>query len=108
MSSERDRDEQHPLADIDRVIHAPARLMVMTYLYIVESADHVFLARMTGLTWGNLSSHMGKLEDADYISIEKEFVGKKPHTFARLTPIGRSAFRRYREMMQRTLGDLPD
>ncbi len=59
--------ELHPLADIDQVIHAPARLMVLTYLYVVESADYVFLVRLTGLTWGNLSTHLTKLEEAGYI-----------------------------------------
>jgi len=47
--------ELHPLADLDRVIHSPARLMMMTYLYVVESVDFIFLMRLTGLTWGNLS-----------------------------------------------------
>jgi DNA-binding transcriptional ArsR family regulator len=59
--------ELHPLADIDQVIHASARLMVLTYLYVVESADYVFLLRLTGLSWGNLSTHLTKLEEAGYI-----------------------------------------
>ena len=45
--------ELHHLADLDRVIHSPARLMMMTYLYVVESVDFIFLMRLTGLTWGN-------------------------------------------------------
>jgi DNA-binding MarR family transcriptional regulator len=96
------------LADIDQVIHAPARLMVLTYLYVVESADYVFLMRQTGLTWGNLSTHLTKLEDAGYISIEKEFKGKKPHTIIHLTDQGRAAFREYKKSMQQVLDDLPD
>ena len=55
--------ELHPLADIDRIIHAPARLMVMTYLYVVESAEYIFLMNITGSTWGNLSTHLSKLEE---------------------------------------------
>lgn len=98
----------HPLADIDRVIHAPARLMVLTYLYVVESADYLFLMHLTGLTWGNLSSHLSKLEEAGYVEILKEFKGKKPHTMIRLTEDGRSAFREYKLSMQQVLDDLPD
>jgi DNA-binding MarR family transcriptional regulator len=97
-----------PLADIDRVIHEPARLMILAYLYVVESADFTFLMRQTGLTWGNLSSHMSKLEAAGYIEVEKEFKGKKPNTMLRLTAEGRAAFREYRQSMKQVLDDLPD
>jgi DNA-binding transcriptional ArsR family regulator len=100
--------ELHPLADIDRVIHAPARLMVLTYLYVVESADYLFLMRLTGLTWGNLSSHLSKLEEAGYVEIIKQFKGKKPHTMIRLTDDGRAAFHEYKRDMQQVLDDLPD
>ena len=98
----------HPLADIDPVIHASARLMIMTYLYVVESVDYVFLMRLTGLSWGNLSTHMTKLEDAGYIEIEKEFRGKKPHSTIKLTDQGRTAFKDYKKSMQQILNDLPD
>jgi len=100
--------ELHPLADIDQVIHAPARLMVLTYLYVVHSADYVFLMRMTGLTWGNLSTHLSRLEEAGYVEINKEFRGKKPHSTIRLTHRGREAFREYKKSMQKVLDDLPD
>jgi len=98
----------HPLADIDQVIHASARLMVLTYLYVVDSADFVFLKNMTGLTWGNLSTHLSKLEVAGYVTIEKEFENKKPHTMIQLTAPGREAFREYKQAMQQFLGELPD
>ena len=100
--------ELHPLADIDQVIHASARLMVLTYLYVVESVDFVFLKNMTGLTWGNLSTHLTRLEEAGYVAINKEFKGKKPHTTIKLTKQGRSAFREYKKSLQQVLDDLPD
>ncbi len=100
--------ERHPLVDIDQLIHAPARLMVLTYLYVVESADYVFLIRMTGLTWGNLSSHLTRLEDAGYVALKKEFIHKKPHTTVSLTEQGRAAFKAYKQRMQQVLDDLPD
>jgi DNA-binding MarR family transcriptional regulator len=99
---------RHPLADIDRTIHSPARLMVMTYLYSVESADYIFLQNLTGLTWGNLSSHLSKLEEEGYVAIEKEIVGKKPHSMVHLTEAGQEAFRGYKKSMQQVLGNLPD
>jgi len=98
----------HPLAGIDRVIHAPARLMVMTYLYAVESADFIFLIQLTGLTWGNLSSHLGKLEEEGYVEIDKTFVKKKSHTMIRLTDKGRVAFQDYKRGLQQVLEELPD
>jgi DNA-binding MarR family transcriptional regulator len=100
--------ELNLLADIDQVIHASARLMVVTYLYVVESVDFVFLKNMTGLTWGNLSTHLTKLEEAGYIAIDKDFNGKKPHTTIRLTKQGRSAFREYKKSMKQILDDLPE
>ena len=100
--------ELHPLANIDRVIHAPARLMMMTYLYMVESVDFIFLMRLTGLTWGNLSSHLSTLEKAEYVNIEKQFIQKKSHTMVSLTDKGRQAFKEYKQGLLQVLMDLPD
>jgi len=95
-----------PIADIDRLVHEPARLMILAVLYVVESADFLFLMHQTRLTRGNLSSHMSKLEAAGYIDIKKEFVGKIPRTLLRLTGKGREAFQAYRQDMIQVLGDL--
>ena len=78
-----------------------------TDAYVIESADFVFLMRRPGLTDGNLSSHMSKLESAGYVEVQKEFVGKKPHTMLKLTDKGRLAFDRYRATMSQVFGDLP-
>jgi len=96
------------LQSVDRIVHEPARLAVLTYLSLVESADFVFLMRTTGLTWGNLSSHLARLEEVGYVAIEKEFVQKKPHTMARLTQAGRDALAKYRTTMQTALGGLSE
>lgn len=104
MSSE---DEHGPL-EIDKIIHEPARLQIMTQLYVVEEADFLFLMRKTGLTWGNLSSHMTKLETTGYIEVRKEFLDKKPHTILKLTAKGRTAFEEYRIAIERVFEDLPD
>jgi DNA-binding MarR family transcriptional regulator len=108
MSTSQPDPELHPLASIDTVIHAPARLMILTYLYVVESADYVFLMRLTGLTWGNLATHLNKLEQAGYVEAQKSFKGKKPQTTLSLTEQGRKAFRAYKESMQQVLNDLPE
>jgi len=110
-SKEKDKGtegEVSPLTEIDRLIHEPARLMIMTHLYVVESADFLFLQRQTGLTWGNLSSHISKLETSGYVKVEKEFVGKKPHTMLHLTEKGRAAFQKYRQDMKQVFDDLPE
>jgi DNA-binding MarR family transcriptional regulator len=101
-------EQLHPLADIDRMIHSPARLMVMTNLYVVESAGFIALMTLTGLSWGNLSTHLSKLEEAGYVAMEKGFRGKKPFTMVRLTPQGRTAFKDYKEQMEGVLGGLPE
>jgi len=96
------------LTEIDRVVHEPARFALMALLYVVESADFTFLMNQTGLSWGNLSTHMSKLEEAGYINVEKSFKGKRPNTTLRLTTDGRSAFREYRRKMKQMLDDLPE
>ncbi len=93
--------------EIDKLIHEPARLKIMAQLFVVEEADFIFLMRQTGLTWGNLSSHMSKLEDAEYIEVRKEFLDKKPHTILKLTPKGRDAFKNYRSALDQVFKDLP-
>ena len=93
--------------EIDKMIHEPARLLLMANLYVVESADFLFLMRQTGMTFGNLSSHMSKLEAAGYLDVEKEFVGKKPNTKLSLTEMGRQAFEIYRKNMQQLFTDVP-
>jgi len=98
----------HLLPEIDHVIHTPTRLMVLVYLYVVESVDYVFLQRMTDLTWGSLATHINKLEEAGYIAIEKGYQGKKPHTMIRMTEQGRNAFKEYKDRMQELLSSLPD
>lgn len=100
-------DQRLVATTVDRLIHEPSRFMIMAHLYVVESADFLFLMRQIGLTWGNLSSHLSKLENAGYIVIEKEFLGKKPHTMLHLTDDGRAAFEEYRKNMKQVLDDLP-
>ena len=103
-----DKEKIRQLSEIDRVIHEPARLLIMAYLFVVESADFLFLERQTGLTRGNLSSHLGKLEGAGYVEIKKEFVEKIPRTLLKLTKSGRQAFNAYRNNMRHVLDELPE
>lgn len=94
-------DGKFPIIDdFDRVIHEPARLIIMSHLYVLDRADFLFLKRQTGLTWGNLSSHITKLETAGYIEVIKKFVDRKPYTLIQLTEEGREAFRLYQRQMR--------
>jgi DNA-binding transcriptional ArsR family regulator len=87
------------MKDLDRIIHEPARLQIVALLAAVKEADFLFLQRETALTKGNLSSHLGKLEETAYVEIEKTFRGKIPLTVVRLTPKGRAAFAEYRKAL---------
>jgi DNA-binding MarR family transcriptional regulator len=86
--------------EIDRLIHEPARLLIMAHLYMLEAADFLYLMNQTGLTFGNLSGHMTRLEEAGYIEVEKSFVDKRPNTRLSLTDAGRKAFEEYRKSMR--------
>jgi len=95
-------DVRH-LIDVDRVIHEPARLMIVAVLSAVEKADFLFLLNATELTRGNLSSHLSRLEEAGYVEIEKTFDGKTPRTICHLTDAGREALATYRRQMNSVL-----
>ena len=88
------------LEGLDRLLHEPARLTIAALLFVVDTADFVFLKNQTGFTAGNLSSHLTKLEKAGYVAVDKRFVGKRPQTRLSLTPEGRAAFDKYRRTMQ--------
>ena len=79
------------LASLDKIIHEPARLAILTALSPCQSADFTFLQRLTGLTQGNLSGHLLKLEEAGLIHQEKLFINRRPNTVISLSSKGKSA-----------------
>ena len=93
-------DDLRSVTELDRLIHEPARLLIVTILSTVESADFLFLQRETELTKGNLSAHLRKLEDAGYVKIQKTFKGKLPLTVCKLTAAGTKAVTEYRQQLQ--------
>jgi DNA-binding MarR family transcriptional regulator len=88
------------LATLNRVIHEPARLMIMIVLYAVSGADFIYLQNECGLTQGNLSSHLARLEAEKYVLVEKAFKGKYPLTYCTLTAKGRKAFEEYARIIR--------
>ena len=85
--------------ELDRVIHEPARLLIVALLAGVHEADFLWVLRESGLTKGNLSTHLAKLEDSGYVEVEKTYKGKIPLTLLRLTRQGKSAFERYKKTL---------
>ena len=86
---------------LDRLVHEPGRLAILTVLSSVTDADFVFLERATGLTNGHLSSHLTKLEEAGLVAIEKRFVRKKPNNNIALTQVGRVRITQHWEQLDR-------
>ena len=93
-------DSLSEIMNIDRLVHSPARLSILTYLSVVEEGDAVYLLNQTGLTWGNLSANVTRLRESGYIEVAKEFKGRKPHTLLKLTDKGRKAFQGYQSKMK--------
>ena len=89
------------IADLDRLVHEPARLSILTALSACKSAEFLFLLRLTGLSKGNLSSHLTKLEEAGLIVIEKRFTEKIPATSVTITRDGRQQIERHWEKLQK-------
>ena len=97
-----------PLSGINRVLHEPVRLQITALLYMLDSADFIFVMNQLGLTWGNLSAHLSKLEEAGYLQVIKGYKGKRPQTKLSLTGEGREAFREYTQVMRELFKILPN
>ena len=91
------------IADLDRVIHEPGRLMIVALLFAVERSDFLYLQHETDMNKGTLSSHLSRLEEAGYVEVSKTFRGKVPQTLLRLTGAGRKAFEQYRRRLKEAL-----
>jgi DNA-binding MarR family transcriptional regulator len=91
------------IADLDRVIHEPGRLMIAALLFAVEGSDFLYLQHETGMNKGTLSSHISRLEEAGYVEVLKTYRGKVPRTLLRLTDVGREAFEQYRRKLKEAL-----
>ncbi len=94
------------IANLDKIMHEPSRLMIMTILNMVEEMDFIFLRNQTGFTKGNLSSHLIKLEGSEYVEIKKEFVEKISRTTIKITQKGIKALADYRKSMNIALGNV--
>jgi DNA-binding HxlR family transcriptional regulator len=95
--------QMQALADLDRVIHEPGRLMIAALLFAVENTDFLYLQHETEMNKGTLSSHLSRLEEVGYVEITKTFRGKVPQTLLRLTATGRKAFEQYRRSLRQAL-----
>jgi DNA-binding MarR family transcriptional regulator len=94
------------MAQLDNIIHQPARLQIMASLIVLgpdEQVDFVHLRKILHLTDGNLGAHLSKLENAGYIRIEKTFIARKPRTFVRATGKGRDAFDGHAEALEQII-----
>ena len=91
------------IAELDRVIHEPGRLMVVALLFAVDRSDFLYLQHETGINKGTLSSHLSRLEEAGYLEVSKTYRGKVPQTLLRLTGAGRKAFEEYRRKLRKAL-----
>jgi DNA-binding MarR family transcriptional regulator len=88
------------LDDLDPVLHERGRLAIVSVLAAASGLAFTELRDTLGMTDGNLSVHLQKLEEKGYVAITKQFVGRRPHTTCRLTPAGRRAFGRYLDHLE--------
>jgi DNA-binding MarR family transcriptional regulator len=93
------------LKDVDRLVHEPSRSIILAILNVIPEADFLYLQRETRLTKGNLTIHLSKLEQADFIRIEKKYLDKRPLTVCKITNKGRKAFETYREHLKKFIDD---
>lgn len=93
---------------LDRLVHEPARLLILAVLAGAKQVEFGFLENMSGLSKGNLSSHMSKLEAGGLIAVKKSFRGKRPLTELSITTAGRSALAAYRQQLAMVMQELPE
>ncbi len=93
------------LKDINKDFESRARLGIMSVLMVEDGVDFTFLKETLQLTDGNLASHLRALEDAAYLSVEKQFVGRRPNTRYTASTEGRDAFRRHLDALERLILD---
>jgi len=98
------KDGLENLLGVDRLVHEPARLVILTILSEADEAEFRFLEKVSGLTKGNLSAHISKLEEGGYVEVRKFFRGKFPVTSMRITKSGRQALKTYRKQLKEALG----
>ena len=92
---------------LDRLVHEPARLLILAVLVNAKEVEFGFLEQVSGLSKGNLSSHMGKLEAGGLVEVKKSFRGKRPLTELRITAAGRKALADYRQRLAMVVQELP-
>jgi len=88
------------MTSLNRLIHQPVRLAILTALSACQSADYLYLKRLTGLTSGNLSNHINKLEEAELVEVTKQFVGKRPNTQVQITNKGQTAIKNHWKQLE--------
>ncbi|MBD8874035.1 transcriptional regulator [Rhodanobacter sp. DHB23] len=92
---------------LDRLVHEPARLLILAVLVNAREVEFGFLEQVSGLSKGNLSSHVGKLEAGGLVEVKKSFRGKRPLTELRITAAGRKALADYRQSLAMVVQELP-
>lgn len=88
---------------VNKTVHEPARLVLLAILNAVANAEFAYLLEQTGLTQGNLSAHLAKLETAGLVDVSKEFAGKRPRTTLSITSAGRAELKMHGRRMARFL-----
>jgi DNA-binding MarR family transcriptional regulator len=91
------------VSSVNKVIHQPIRLQILSLLSVVKKVDMIYLKKNLGVTWGNLSSHITKLESAGYIQVDKQIIERKMYTTLQITPLGKDTFQTYRQTMKKFL-----
>jgi DNA-binding MarR family transcriptional regulator len=94
--------------DFDKLVHQPTRLQIFAYLYRHDETSFSELKEALDVTEGNLASHVGKMEDADCVAVEKQFVDRKPHTTYELTSEGREKFEEHIGILESLIDSLDE
>jgi DNA-binding MarR family transcriptional regulator len=94
--------------NFDKLVHQPTRLQIFAYLYRHGETSFPDLKEALDVTEGNLASHIGKMEDADCVAVEKQFVDRKPQTTYELTDLGREKFEQHIGTLEALIDDLEE
>ncbi|WP_130734604.1 transcriptional regulator [Flavobacterium sp. J27] len=93
------------IQNINKAFDHRIRLGIMSVLMVNENADFSTLKELLGVTDGNLASHAKALENENYITVEKHFIGRKPNTKYIATKEGKKAFQEHIEALEKLISN---
>lgn len=95
------------ISGLNKIFDSRVRLGIMSVLAVNESVDFNTMKELLNITDGNLASHLKALEKENVVEVRKQFIGRKPNTSYRITPLGEKLFKEHIDALEKLINPLP-